>query len=270
MKIYSNPIEDLIHTTVMLTCTTERGISTGTGFFYKFEKEARSFYCIVTNVHVIEEATIGEISLTLSLNNKPVHGQKTTITIDNFENRWIKHPSVDLAIFDFTPFLKNPKIVRKKPYFKSLSKVHLAKNNPSIMKIASMEDIIMIGYPNGIRDDVNNLPVIRRGITATNPMLPYNGRPEFLIDAACYPGSSGSPVLIANIGSFLNDEGLLCSGNRIALVGILYAGFQHTTEGNIKVTPVPTKVINIIESSIPNNLGIVIDANKLLDFPNLI
>lgn len=36
----------------------------------------------------------------------------------------------------------------------------------------------------------------RRGITATNINFDYNGKKEFVIDAACFPGSSGFPVFI--------------------------------------------------------------------------
>jgi hypothetical protein len=129
-----------------------------------------------------------------------------------------------------------------------------------------MEEIIMIGYPNGIWDAKHNLPVIRRGITATHPKLPYNGKPEFLIDAACFPGSSGSPVFLANLGSFVGAHGDLCPGNRIALLGTLYAGPQHTATGEVVVVDVPTDTRAVAISSIPNNLGLVIHASKLLDF----
>lgn len=57
-----------------------------------------------------------------------------------------------------------------------------------------MEGIVVIRYPNGIWYAKNNLPIIRLGITATHPRLPLNGKSEFLIDAACFPRSSGSPV----------------------------------------------------------------------------
>jgi len=52
----------------------------------------------------------------------------------------------------------------------------------------------MAGYPNGVSDEVNNLPVVRKGITATPMFADYNGKPEFLIDCAIYEGSSGSPI----------------------------------------------------------------------------
>ena len=54
----------------------------------------------------------------------------------------------------------------------------------------------MIGYPDGIWDSVNNLPVIRKGITATHPHISWNGKTEFLTDIASFPGSSGSPYFL--------------------------------------------------------------------------
>ena len=53
-----------------------------------------------------------------------------------------------------------------------------------------MEPIGMIGYPIGLWDHVNNQPILRRGVTATHPCLDFHGRQEFVIDCACWPGSS--------------------------------------------------------------------------------
>jgi hypothetical protein len=127
-----------------------------------------------------------------------------------------------------------------------------------------MEEIVMIGYPNGLWDELHNLPIIRKGITATHPGLRLNGKPEFLIDAACFPGSSGSPVFLANIGSYVSSEGALCAGSRVMLLGTLYAGPQHTTTGEIIIVNVPTDTKQVAVGSIPNNLGYVIHASELL------
>jgi hypothetical protein len=48
----------------------------------------------------------------------------------------------------------------------------------------------MVGYPNGLWDTANNFPLIRRGVTATHIKNNYNGKSEFVIDIACYGGSS--------------------------------------------------------------------------------
>jgi len=108
--------------------------------------------------------------------------------------------------------------------------------------LTALEEILMLGYPVGLWDTVNNMPIFRKGITATHPNLNYDGKDEFLIDAACYPGSSGSPVFLYNLGNYSNRQGGTVIGTRIALPGILYAGPQFSVEGEIKVLPIPTQM----------------------------
>jgi V8-like Glu-specific endopeptidase len=58
------------------------------------------------------------------------------------------------------------------------------------------EDIAMIGYPRGLYDSVHSLPILRGGKISSVPNINWNNKPEFMIDCACIPGSSGSPVLL--------------------------------------------------------------------------
>ena len=128
----------------------------------------------------------------------------------------------------------------------------------------------MIGYPNGIWDSVNNKPIFRKGITATHPKFDYNGKKEFMIDAACFPGSSGSPVFILNEGGYRDKKGNTYLGTtRIMLIGVLYAGPQHTATGEVKIINVPTSQIPVSISSIPNNLGIVIKSFRIKELEKL-
>lgn len=57
----------------------------------------------------------------------------------------------------------------------------------------------VIGYPNR---NVSGLmvPIWRRGSLASEPLLPIDGKPIFLVDAATSPGLSGSPVLRRHYG----------------------------------------------------------------------
>lgn len=113
---------------------------------------------------------------------------------------------------------------------------------------------------------MNNCPVFRRGATATHPNTDYCGKKEFMIDAACFPGSSGSPVLLYNFGTYSDRQGNITVGTRIKLLGILCAGPQHTAAGEIVITNVPTASKPISISRIPNNLGIIIKSERLRDF----
>lgn len=144
----------------------------------------------------------------------------------------------------------------KKIFFISLDKSLILKPD-EFSELSAFEEIIMIGYPNGIWDFVNNMPIIRKGITATHPNLDYNGKREFMIDAACFPGSSGSPVYSYSFGPYTTNSGntVLGGGPRIKLLGILYAGPQHTATGEIEIINVPAQQKAVAFSRIPNNLG---------------
>jgi len=43
----------------------------------------------------------------------------------------------------------------------------------------SIEDIYMVGYPNGIWDKLNNTPIVRRGISATPLNQKFEGTNRF-------------------------------------------------------------------------------------------
>jgi len=57
--------------------------------------------------------------------------------------------------------------------------------------------------------------------------------------------------------------------SRIKLLGILYAGPQHTAEGDVRVVVVPTQQKAVAVAGIPNTLGIIIKAEQLLDFEGM-
>ena len=152
-------------------------------------------------------------------------------------------------------------------FFRTLDN-NLILTNENLKSLDAIENIIMIGYPNGLLDSVNNMPIVRRGITATAVYLDYEGRKEFLIDAACFLGSSGFPVLLYDIGGYRDKKGNLNWGtSRVILLGILYAGPQLTVTGEIKVIAIPNiqqKALTV--SHIPNNIGYIIKSERILDF----
>ena len=110
----------------------------------------------------------------------------------------------------------------------------------------------------------------RRGITATHTANDYNGKQEYMIDAACYPGSSGSPVFPFNVGNYVSKSGRTVIGSRFYFLGILYAGPQYTNRGEVIVVDIPTKTETITKSNIPANLGYVIKSQKLFDFDEIL
>lgn len=263
-------IDRLVHSTVRIECENIKGEkSSGTGFFFGFLRNGEQCTpAVITNKHVIAGAIKGKFHMTLrDENGYPKLGEHQAITFENFEAQCIKHPdpNVDLAIFLAGPLLNQAK-ERGIEFFYVILDDSIIPTKEICESLTSMEDIVMIGYPNGIWDAKNNLPLIRRGITSTHPNIEFNGNSEFLIDAACFPGSSGSPVFLANIGSYSDKKGNTTIGTRVGLLGVLYAGPQHTAQGEIVIKPVPTSQKAFAISSIPNNLGLVIQSKKIKDF----
>lgn len=268
MSQFIHPITQLVHSTVRIECTdSQNRTSSGSGYIFMFcEADGKAFPCVVTNKHVVEGAIRGVFHLTLkNEDGTPKLGKHEAVVLNDLSKYCIPHPTatIDLVAFPIDPILNSASKDGRAYHFVPLGKEALASND-LLESLPPMEEIVMIGYPNGLWDQLHNLPIIRKGITATHPKLKLNGKPEFLIDAACFPGSSGSPVFLANIGSYVSPDGALCAGSRVALLGTLYAGPQHTTTGEIVVVDVPTDTKPIAVGRIPNNLGYVIQASELL------
>ena len=141
-----------------------------------------------------------------------------------------------------------------------------------LKELRTVEDVLMVGYPIGLWDQHNNRPIFRKGITATHVGLPYNGKKEFLIDIAAFPGSSGSPVYIYREGlRVVNSVGDRLAGrdDLFYFAGVLYAGPMYNAHGEIIVKNVPTQMTPLVNSQIPSNLGIVIASEELMEFEKI-
>jgi hypothetical protein len=266
--------EQLTYSTVRIECELKTGgTSTGTGFFFNFlEDKENNIHVpvVVTNKHVIKNASKGKLIITKA-NEKaePIDTQHFTLAFDNFENFWRLHPQadVDLCAMPIAPFVNEAAKRGDKLFYIPFTK-DLLPTEKHKDELTAIEDVLMIGYPNGIWDSVNNMPIFRKGSTATNPLLDYNGKKEIMIDIAAFPGSSGSPVLIFNEGGYRDRKGNTYMGaNRIILLGVLYAGPQATATGEIIMTPNFQRPIAV--SQIPNNLGLIIKSERILEMEQL-
>lgn len=252
--------EQLCNSTVRIEGQLKNGLITGTGFFFHFLETNGSYLpCIVSNRHIFEKALT--ISFYLPLQTTEGVKNNERVNISDFQKAWIKHPNpdIDLGIIPLAFILNHLELQGKNVDYVALNK-GIIPTKQQISEFSAIEDIIMIGYPNGLWDEVNNKPIVRKGITATHPKYDLNGKKEFFIDAACFPGSSGSPVFILNEGTFLGENGGINIGKRLYLLGILKSGPQNPTQGVIVNTNYP------IITNIPNNLGCVIKAEELCRF----
>jgi hypothetical protein len=185
----------------------------------------------------------------------------------NFVTGWIDHPnpSVDLTIYPCSKMLEDFASVGRKVYWIGLDPT-LIPTDSELADLTPVEEVLIVGYPIGTWDQKNNSPLFRRGITATAPYLDFSGHPEFLIDAAIFPGSSGSPVLLFNQGAWQVRGGLTTIGSRVRFLGINYAVITSKSTGEIVVEQTPTEVRAVPVLQIPGNLGVCIKASKILDF----
>ena len=268
-------MEQLVHSTVRIETTLRTGgTSCGTGFFLNFlQNENEVVPAIVTNKHVVAGADRGKFHLTLANpDGSPNIGHHREFVLEKFESRWVGHPdpAVDLAIFLVGPLVNEVHQSGIQIFFVPL-RTELIPMDEEQKGLSTMEEVVMIGYPSGIWDSVNNLPVIRRGITATHPAISWNGKKEFLTDIASFPGSSGSPVLLANLNGYSDANGNTVLGaKRIRLLGVHYAGIMHAATGEIKIVTAPTAVGSIAITAIPNNIGVAINSQRLLDFEPIV
>lgn len=262
--------EMLTYSTVLIRCEYADGtVGTGTGFIIDLCKDENNM-CIpvlITNNHVVNNSIKTQFEFCKADNSgKPIDTDSYSLTY-NGTNHWIHHPdkSVDLCCLPIGQALNEMKNNNINIFYIPLE-TNIIPNANKIEDLAAMEDVVMVGYPIGLSDGYNHKPIIRKGITATHPKKQYQGKDEFLVDMACFPGSSGSPIFILNQGSYSTRNSIVM-GNRIYFLGVLYGGPQYSATGVISFNQIPN--LPRAQTNIPTNIGIAIKSQKILDFENI-
>jgi Trypsin-like peptidase domain len=254
----------------MMYCTTrilgvtaqDKIVSSGTGFFLQFPTtEDRHIPVLVTNKHVVQGTPkVGYlIHATKDGGTRPEAKMGMTTNLEE----WINHPNdkIDLCAIPFAGVLnqKNPT-----PFVRTLP-ISLIPSKSQLEELGAVEDILMVGYPNGLWDEENNYPLIRRGITASHPAVDFNvnGVAATVVDIACFPGSSGSPVFIYNNGTIPDKKGNVAIGQRLYLLGVLFSGPVITTDGKIIIRDIPTSAEPVAQVNMMMNLGYIIKSQEL-------
>lgn len=254
----------------LLFCTTriETIHGTGTGFFFQFQlDEQQGMPVLVTNKHVVANADEISFSVHIKENDIPTN-ENILIT---HQAQWFEHPTLDLCCTLVNPLFMEFQAETGKEIFYLPLPESLMWIYSDLTNLSAMEDVVMVGYPIGLWDEIHNLPLLRKGVTSTHPAIDFKGEKKGVIDAACFPGSSGSPICIINEGGYIDKNGTLTlGGSRFGLIGILYAGPIHNAQGEIIVQEIPTQQVASANTPMMINLGYYIKADQMLELKKVV
>jgi hypothetical protein len=260
------PTEAIFFSTVRIETTGPSGIGTGTAFGFSYEQDGKSWPFLVTNKHVVRGAVTGRFFFTQANGDQPSLGQRVEAIIENFEGQWFGHhsPDVDVTVMPCGPLLNQAAREGKPVFFPSLPH-KLVPDESALADLDAVEEILFVGYPNGVFDRVNLLPVIRRGVTASPPQVDYEGRPVFLIDASVFPGSSGSPVLICKQGVISTRQGINFGGSRVLFLGVVAEVLIASQDNRVRFVSIPTEPTPFVTNYQMIDLGVVYKSRTVLE-----
>ena len=259
--------EKMMYSTIRLEASNG---STGTGFFFEFRTEDNKHIpVIITNKHVVDgkrEAQVRFFLHTKENGNLAAENLNTSLYTE-----WYSHPSQDLCFCFVGPLFEIIKEKKKKDIFYIPITEDLVWDNNKLEDLSAIEDIVMVGYPKGLWDKENNLPLFRRGITSSHPAIDFNDKNIGVVDMACFPGSSGSPIFILNENGYKDKKGNFFMGaSRTILLGILFRGPQFDARGELVVEDIPTQQKVSAITPVMINLGYYIKALEILEFLKII
>ena len=253
--------EQVMFSTIRLTCPNG---STGTGFYFLFELDNQQFVpVIITNKHVVNNNPQETVSFNIHIKEGELPASDSLNLA--FATRWHFHPKHDLCFCFVAPLFHEVKHRSNREPFCKFFRPKDIWNNEQLSELSAVEDVIMVGYPTGLWDVKNNFPLFRKGITATHPAVDFNRENIGVVDMACFPGSSGSPIFILNEGSYATRNGLTV-GSRLVFLGVLFEGPQFNAEGKLIIQEIPTGHQVSPLTPIMINLGYYIKAAEILHF----
>jgi len=257
--------EQFMFTTVRIdTSYSDGDIGSGTGFIYHVLIDKVPYHFVVTNKHVVEEVNVGTFTFLEGKSTYPELGSQIPLEIKDFENIWYFSAEEDLAITPLAPLQSMAQeLFGKQISHYSVPESHIPSDK-DVSGFNAIEDVIFIGYPNGVWDEANCIPVIRKGITSSPIYIDFENERRFLIDASVFGGSSGSPV-------FIYKNGVVTVGRSVEtrevafFVGVVSEVFYKTEYASLSSAPIPVKhkQKQTVEMQEMIDLGIVIKSSEV-------
>lgn len=214
-------MNEIIFSIVMLFQVSNGNVfSTATGFFY--ESDGKKF--LITNRHVVNYSTTdSSAKLVVKIHtNKTDLGIFKTVEIPLVKDgkiTWLgySNPEIDVVAIP----LENIDITNT--IINTLSNKNFP---PQGLELAVGSELLVIGYPRGFTDKINQLPIAKNCIVSTPIEIPFDGKPYFLMDGNLFPGMSGSPVITkASSTHNINGGMSFSSSTQFFFMGIHSASF---------------------------------------------
>lgn len=217
----STLFEQLLYTTLRIECKDNDGNLTGIGTGFLMSRpvgENQHKLYLVSNKHILMGTPKILVSFICNENGEPQHKRVHKVEIQGVDQAVKGHPDpeVDIAAIECTGLLWN---MRDRIYYKHIPYELLADFDEPELSIA--ENVYFVGYPAGRYDTSNNLPLMRTGMIASHPKFDFNGKPQFVIDAQVFPGSSGSPVYIDLTYENFRNGRIVVGERKLKLLGIV-------------------------------------------------
>src|SRR3990172_10153794 len=260
--------EQLFFTTVRIDTQNPAGVpGSGTGFFYRHVLGDKNIPFVVSNKHVVMGQATGRLTFVQRKDNAPQLGKGFQLEIQGWKDVWFGHPdpNIDIAVCPLAPLEQHIKAQQNVDIFYRTIGPETVPSEEQLSKLDAIESVTFVGYPNGIWDRENLLPVARRGTTASPLHVDFENTPRFLIDASVFGGSSGSPVFIFDQGMFTDKTGTTAIGSRLLFVGVIAAVFFRTHLNQIISVPISTQVQPMTQQQEMIDLGIVFKARTVVE-----
>ena len=242
--------------------------SSGTGFFFNYEFDGKIITVLITNKHVVNNNPKEEMKFQLHLcemaNQTSSLKESFTVT---YQTEWIFHSKHDLCFTFVKPLFEEVcKKTGKRVFFIPITE-DIIYDKKRLEDLSALEQVVMVGYPNGLWDHIHNYPLFRRGYTSAHPAYDFNRDGVGVVDMACFNGSSGSPIFILDEGGYLdkNTRTFNMKG-RVVFLGILFEGPRKLEIGELVNVDVKMKqkTVSLTHSLI--NLGYYIKSYELNEF----
>lgn len=242
----------------------------GTGFFWTNKLESGGeFTVVVTNRHVVEGFKRLHMTLHERAGDSSLIGPGKNVVLEGSLLRTMFHPDpqIDLAVVAMGPILNS---LAWRPFFRSVDWT-MIPSAEEIEELSSLQSVVVVGYPNGVVDFANNLPIARQGVTAVAPWIDYQGKPQIVCDLAVFGGSSGSPVFVIWDGIRTSRGGGMVVGqSRMILLGVLYAGHKLDARGEIvEQEPAEAAASHVITGQMIH-LALCVKSAKVLELVQLV